>query len=139
MRTYARIYEGAVAEIFSTDGDMAEMFHPDLVWADITDVTPEPVYGWTAVEVEGAWSFAEPVVPAPTDAELRINAIAQRDALLAAANEKTAGMADAYIAGLLDADDTAMFKTYAAYKLDLNKIDTQAGYPATITWPPLPA
>jgi hypothetical protein len=34
----------------------------------------------------------------------------QRDALLSVASDATAGMADAYIAGLLDADDTATFR-----------------------------
>jgi hypothetical protein len=31
------------------------------------------------------------------------------------------------------------FKAYAEYKLDLNKIDKQSGYPATIEWPIAPA
>lgn len=58
MRTYARIDEGIVMELFSTDGDMAEMFHPDLVWVDVTEVVPRPVQGWTAEESDGVWSFA---------------------------------------------------------------------------------
>lgn len=34
MKTYARIYNGAVAELFETRGDIAEMFHPSLVWVE---------------------------------------------------------------------------------------------------------
>lgn len=46
MRTYARIDEGAVQELFSTDGDMVEMFHPALKWVDVTDDNPAPLVGW---------------------------------------------------------------------------------------------
>lgn len=39
---YARIYEGQVVELFETDGDITAMFHPDLIWVEITDVDPAP-------------------------------------------------------------------------------------------------
>lgn len=138
MKTYARVSEGLVHELFVTDGDMAEMFHPDMIWVEITDLVPEPVVGWSAYEESGSWIFSEPVPPAPTDTELKMAAIGQRDALLSIADEATAGMADAYIADLLDAADIAKFKAYAAYKLKLNKIDHQPGFPQTIEWPLLP-
>ncbi|MFJ2491494.1 hypothetical protein ACIOV9_08100 [Pseudomonas iridis] len=48
MKTYARVSEGLVHELFVTDGDMAEMFHPDMIWVEITDLVPEPVVGWSA-------------------------------------------------------------------------------------------
>lgn len=136
MRIYARICEGEVQELFSTDGDMTTMFHPEMIWVDVTDAVP--TVGWSAVETDGVWSFAAPVPPVQTEVELRGSALAQRDALLAQANEATAGMADAFLADLLSDADRAMFKTYAAYKLALNKIDKQLGYPRTIDWPTLP-
>lgn len=37
MKTYARIENGVVVELFTTDGNMAEMFHPDLIWEDVTN------------------------------------------------------------------------------------------------------
>jgi hypothetical protein len=40
--------------------------------------------------------------------------------------------------GLLNEIDTATFKSYAAYKLALNKIDKQVGYPQTIERPVAP-
>nr|WP_223464830.1 phage tail assembly chaperone [Pseudomonas sp. GL-RE-26] len=55
-----------------------------------------------------------------------------------AANEATMGMADAYIAGILNEADTARFKLFAAYKLALSKIGQQSGFPATISWPEIP-
>ncbi|WP_185752780.1 tail fiber assembly protein [Pseudomonas fluorescens] len=138
MKTYANIADGVVQYLLPTDGDIAEMFHPDMIWVDVTEVVSAPVAGWTAVEADGAWSFAAPVPPVLTDAELKAAALSQRDALLSQANEATAGMADAFLADLLSDADKAMFKAYAAYKLALNKIDKQPGYPTTITWPTSP-
>ncbi|MDR7108121.1 hypothetical protein ACVK1X_003318 [Pseudomonas sp. PvR086] len=46
----------------------------------------------------------------------------QLDALLSVASDATAGMADAYIAGLLDAGDIATFKAFTANQLALNNI-----------------
>jgi hypothetical protein len=138
MKTYANISDGVVQYLLPTDGDISEMFHPDMIWVDVTDTTPGPVVGWTAVEADGAWSFAAPIPPVPTDAELKAVALSQRDALLSQASEVTAGMGDAFLADLLSDADKAMFKAYAAYKLELNKIDRQPGYPVTIEWPTSP-
>lgn len=138
MRNYARIYEGEVQELFSTGGDIAEMFHPDMVWVDITDHDGEVAVGWVATESSGAWSLSAPVPPEKSESELRAEVTAQRDTLLAIADEATIGMADAYLTGLLEEEDVAMFKEFAGYKLALNKIDRQAGYPSSIEWPAYP-
>jgi len=138
MKTYANIADGFVQYLLPTDGDITEMFHPDMIWVDVTDAIPPIESGWTAVMIDGGWNFSAPIAPVLTDAELREAALVQRDALLAQANEATAGMADAFLADLLSDADKAMFKAYAAYKLALNKIDKQTGYPATIDWPIAP-
>ncbi|QUN38588.1 hypothetical protein KEH56_10100 [Burkholderia cenocepacia] len=57
MKTYARIDSGVVQEILQTDGDIKKMFHPALVWVDITTETPSPQPGWSAVKSAGSWSF----------------------------------------------------------------------------------
>lgn len=64
MKTYARIDHGIVMELFSTDADIADLFHPDLVWVDVTDVTPQPNDNWSATAAAGQWSF---VSPPPSD------------------------------------------------------------------------
>ncbi|WP_434590041.1 tail fiber assembly protein [Pseudomonas sp. R4-83] len=138
MRSYARICEGEVQELFSTDGDISEMFHPDMVWVDVSDFEKSPAVGWLAVESSGSWSLSAPVPHQKSEAELIYEALAQRDTLLAISNEATIGMADAYLAGLLDEEDEAKFKTFAGYKLALNKIDQQSGYPSSIDWPAYP-
>lgn len=61
---YARIQDGLVAELVSTDGDIATMFHPSLVFAAVNGDVPE--IGYLATVSNGAWSFQKPVPPAPT-------------------------------------------------------------------------
>jgi len=138
MRIYARVFEGIVYEIFETDLDIQDLFHPEMSWVEVVSGALVPQVGWHAVDENGEWKFQEPEAVAPTEAELKTEALAQRDLLLTLANEATAGMADAYIAGLLSPADESRFKAFAAYKLELNKIDKQSGYPVEIRWPTAP-
>jgi len=46
MKTYARIERGIVHELFTTDGNIKELFHPSMHWVDVTGLTPEPSEGW---------------------------------------------------------------------------------------------
>lgn len=64
MKTYARIENGIVAEILSTDGDIATMFHASLTWVLANAGT---VPGFTYID--GA--FAPPVVALPALADLK--------------------------------------------------------------------
>jgi hypothetical protein len=62
MKTYARIDGGKVAEIFSTDGNMGTMFHPSIVWADVS-AGAVPQVGMIATQTGSAWTFAVPAGP----------------------------------------------------------------------------
>lgn len=65
MKKYARIANGKVAELFSTDGDISEMFHPSIVWVEIATLTPAVFEGWDGVKsAGGGWAFTAPVPPA---------------------------------------------------------------------------
>jgi hypothetical protein len=72
MSTYARIANGAIAELFTTPTgvELAECFVAAVAaqFVDVTSVTPEPQPGWSATETSGAWSFAAPVAPPTTPA-----------------------------------------------------------------------
>lgn len=139
MKEYVRVYDNIVQEFFSTDGDITTMFHPDMIWVEITNIDPRPEQGWSAVlDKKAGWVFAKPVVLPPTVEELTREAMATRSLLIQQANLATAGMADAYIADLLDEAEVTMFKAFAKYKLLLNKIDQQSGFPQSINWPTYP-
>jgi hypothetical protein len=77
MRTYARIYEGKVSELFGTAGDIARMFHPDIVWVEVSDDAP-PAVGWAATQDEDKWLFCEPATPVRTVEELKVLIASER-------------------------------------------------------------
>ncbi len=70
MSTYARIADGSVVELFTVPKVLAhlpisDLFHPELVWSDVTDVSPQPAAGWSAASnADGTWSFSAPPTPA---------------------------------------------------------------------------
>ena len=49
--------------------DPAGRYVPSMVWLDLSQFTPQPDIGWTAVETNGAWSFTPPPAIAPTLAQ----------------------------------------------------------------------
>lgn len=55
MKTYARIENGVVVEIFRTAGDITQMFHPDFKWVEVPD----------GIEVEERWAFQAGVFSPP--------------------------------------------------------------------------
>jgi hypothetical protein len=58
-RTYARIWEGQVVELLDTDRDISTMFHPALLWIDVTDEEEMPELG--ALFANGVFSPALPL------------------------------------------------------------------------------
>lgn len=46
MAKYIRVWEGSAVETLETDQDITQMFHPDLVWIDVSKVKPLPEVGW---------------------------------------------------------------------------------------------
>jgi len=63
--TYAQIQNGSVIWLF-TSANLPEWNATDITVADITGVSPAPNVGWAATQSGGSWTFAPPVVPAPT-------------------------------------------------------------------------
>lgn len=69
MKTlYARIENNKVEEIFETDRNIADVFHPSITWVDINSIVPTPQCDWDAVDNAGVWSFTAP--SGPTKKEL---------------------------------------------------------------------
>jgi len=47
MQTYARIHEYLVVEKFTTGRDITSLFHPALIWVNISSIDPQPEVGWS--------------------------------------------------------------------------------------------
>jgi hypothetical protein len=70
MKTYARIQDGAVAELLIADPDITGRFNPALVWVDVSTVIGIAP-GWRQ-EISGfAPPPAAPAPEAPTLAQLQ--------------------------------------------------------------------
>jgi len=63
MKTYARIQDGLVAELLKTDGDITNMFHPALIWTDVSSQA-NVAEGW---QFDGS-NFLPPTASPPTAA-----------------------------------------------------------------------
>jgi hypothetical protein len=75
-----------------------------------------------------------PPVPAPTADEV----LAQRDALLAVAALRIAPLQDAVDLDVETGDEVAALTEWKQYRVDLNRIELQAGFPDAIEWPVAP-
>lgn len=94
MKTYARIENGVVAELFKTDGDIAALFHPSLIWAAVDSSV---AVGDAATQSGSAWAFAKPAAPAVPVPD-SVTPLQARKALLAA------GLLDKVTAAVAAAD-----------------------------------
>jgi hypothetical protein len=62
VKTYARVVNGVVMELFSTAANIATLFPASIVWVDVTNVSGVQV-GW--VQQPGG-GFAAPAAQTPT-------------------------------------------------------------------------
>jgi hypothetical protein len=69
-KSFARIEDGVVAEIFATDADIRNLFHPALIWVDVSDL-PKVGPGWTFDGNHFASPAAVLAPPAPSIADLQ--------------------------------------------------------------------
>ena len=86
MRTYARIQDGSVAELIKTHGDITRMFHPALVWVDVS----------TLAGVAESWLFDGTNFTPPPAAPARppTPTIAELEAQLATISVQLAALSD---------------------------------------------
>lgn len=131
MTVYARIYEGLVAELFETDGDITTMFHPDLIWVEV----PE------GLAVVVGWAYSEGVFsppPPPSHEELLAAAESQRTNLMAWATTKIAPLQDAVDLDEATPAEVAALKAWKQYRVALNRLPDSAGWPENVIWPASP-
>lgn len=101
-------------------------------------------YGYRAVGGAGelfdneVFSWVEPpplLPPAPSFEDLAAEAKAQRDKLLAIAANRMGPLQDAVDIGRATDEEVARLTAWKGYRIDLNRIEQQAGFPAEIQWP----
>lgn len=85
------------------------------------------------------YSETLPSAPIPGAAEVSATALANRDDLLAQASLRIAPLQDAAELEVASTSDVALLKAWKQYRVALNKIETQKGFPESIDWPSLPA
>ncbi|MBA5960609.1 hypothetical protein GIB64_24565 [Pseudomonas lactis] len=96
------------------------------------------------VSIEGGFKVAPPQIPevppapVPTPEELETIALSRRDSLLALAAVRIAPLADAVDLGSATADEVAALRLWKQYRVELNRIEQQVGYPTTVDWPSSP-
>lgn len=96
------------------------------------------------VTVDGGFRVEPPLEPEPelppepTLDELRARALAQRDGLLAVAALRIAPLQDAVDLDDATAAEIALLKKWKQYRVLLNRVSDQPGFPAQIDWPVQP-
>ncbi|MCJ7956616.1 MAG: tail fiber assembly protein [Pseudomonas sp.] len=94
------------------------------------DPRPSPYHAW----IGGKWKLDK-------DAERTgqiADAVAMRDNLIRDAATRIAPLQDAVDLGEATDEDVTNLKKWKQYRVALNRIDQQSGYPATIDWPVAP-
>ena len=87
-RTYARIDQGRVAEVFTTHEDLEALFNPGLVWVDVTS-QPHVAEGWLydGQHLAAPAPSAAPAGPSLAELQEQLQALTARMAAFSAANE----------------------------------------------------
>lgn len=129
MKTYARIENQCVAEIVTLNVKPEKLYHPSLVWVDITALPEQP---------DVNYSYSDGVFSAPaTEAE---NAVLIASSRLAAemdvANRTIAPLQDAVDIGIATDDETIRLSEWKRYRVALSRIDISKA--PDIEWPKNP-
>ncbi|WP_157664433.1 tail fiber assembly protein [Bordetella genomosp. 9] len=122
-KTYVRIQDGKVAETFvnNTEFPMSELFHPDLVWVDVTGMDPIPAAGSTYDGNE----FGPPVLF--TEEELRIRFEQAKGLLMDQANMQISLLQDSVDLGDSSDETATSLKAWRQYRLDLSTLEFADG------------
>ncbi len=94
------------------------------------------------VTIDDGFKVALPPPPAPppppTEQEFAAAALSQRDLALSIAAIRIAPLQDAVDLGDENPGDVAALKQWKQYRVGLNRIEQQVGFPLAIDWPVMP-
>lgn len=130
MKNYARIEDQIVAEIVSLDVDPKTLYHPSLVWVDITSLNPAPAVGY----LYQAGEFTAPVIEAEDPVFV---ATSRKSAAMEEAGQAMAPLQDAVAIGMATDAESALLTEWQKYRVLLNRVDVSKA--PDITWPVSPA
>ncbi|KQZ80636.1 tail fiber assembly protein [Pseudomonas sp. Root562] len=118
--------------VYSTATGEAEQFDElgELPEGLTLDPPPSPFHVW----VSGAWALDS---AAQTQAKA-IEVLAERDSRLRTAAIRIAPLQDAQELGEATAEEAAALLKWKRYRIDLNRIEQQVGYPQSVAWPSPP-
>lgn len=132
MARYARVYDGRVAELFETDGDITQMFPPAIIWVNI-DEQPAVQYGWIAEFIDGVWKF-RPWAPSAEDI-LNNNTLTKNYKETQAHKGMALSLVDAKLCYYDTTGTTATAKLWQEYWGQLQAVDLTVENPV---WPVKP-
>lgn len=129
MKTYARIENQRVAEIVALNVKPEKLYHPSLVWVDITALPEQP---------DVNYNYSDGVFSAPTtEAE---NAVLIASSRLAAemdvANRSIAPLQDAVDISIATDEEITRIAEWKRYRVELSRIDISKA--PNIEWPENP-
>jgi len=130
MKTYARIEEQRVAEIVSLDVKPEKLYHPSLVWVDISALETPPDVNF--IYRDGV--FTAPVIEAE---DLVYLAASRQAAEMEEASRLMAPLQDAVDIGKATQEEIDRLNEWKEYRVMLNRIDTTKA--PDIDWPQKPA
>lgn len=130
MKTYARIENECVAEIVSLNVKPEKLYHPSLVWVDISALPEQPDVNYNySVGV-----FIAPVTEAENAVLIASNRLA---AELDKANRTIAPLQDAVDIGIAIDEELARLAQWKRFRVILSRIDVNK--PEEIEWPKRPS
>jgi len=126
MKTYARIENQRVAEIVALNVKPEKLYHPSLMWVDITALPEQP---------DVNYQYSDGVFTAPvTEAEnAELIASSRLAAEMDEANRTIAPLQDAVDIGIATDAEIARLAEWKRYRVELSRIDS--GNAPKIEWP----
>lgn len=88
--------------------------------------------------INGIYTAPERMIYIPTTEDLVNDAQIKISQLLSLATEKITPLQDAVDLGIATEDETTSLTAWKNYRVLVNRVPTQPGYPTEIDWPPTP-
>lgn len=126
MKTYARIENQRVAEIVTLNVKPEKLYHPSLIWVDITALPEQP---------DVNYQYSDGVFTAPaTDAEnAELIASSRLAAEMDEANRTISPLQDAVDISIATDEEITRLAEWKRYRVALSRIDP--GKASSIEWP----